>query len=107
MAPTYSDLTHVLAGQDERLAIAVTEGGPSFTRQALRQAVSDFAARLTQAGVRPGDVVCLAFANTVRRWREASTRCMRGRANWLAAQASALIRVASSSPSSASASSAS
>jgi hypothetical protein len=58
-------LYNVLQGDPGAIALKVTEGGPALTRGALQQCVVDLARTLQQAGVRPGDVVSMAFTNTV------------------------------------------
>lgn len=55
----------VLAGLDDALAIIVTNGGPRVTRGQLQQAVVSTALSLRAAGIKPGDVVSIAMANTV------------------------------------------
>ncbi|CAI5984819.1 unnamed protein product [Closterium sp. NIES-65] len=46
-------------------AIVVTQGGPTVTHAALEAAVDGVAAQLRALGVRPGDLVSLAFPNSL------------------------------------------
>jgi acyl-CoA synthetase (AMP-forming)/AMP-acid ligase II len=46
-------------------ALVVTHNGPSCTHSELYAAVVDVALGLRRAGIRPGDVVSMAYANTV------------------------------------------
>ncbi|CAI5484894.1 unnamed protein product [Closterium sp. Yama58-4] len=46
-------------------AIVVTQGGPAVTHAALEAAVDAVAAQLRALGVRPGDLVSLAFPNSL------------------------------------------
>ncbi len=62
----FQQLHQVLEGSDGRLSVAIA-GGPTFSRRTLQACIVDVSARLTAAGVKPGQVVCMAFANTVRR----------------------------------------
>lgn len=66
MAPQLSTLPDVLAGSDGSPAILGGSGGPSFTRGELNALVIHFAESLRASGIKPGDVITIADANTVR-----------------------------------------
>lgn len=59
-------LHDVLTGAPQTPALIVTGGGPTVTRQQLMAAVVDTALSLQRAGIKPGQVVSMAYANTVR-----------------------------------------
>lgn len=59
-------LHDVLTGAPQTPALIVTKGGPTVTRQQLMAAVVDTALALQRAGIKPGQVVSMAYANTVR-----------------------------------------
>lgn len=63
--PGLQTLYNVLQGTPDGLALKVTEGGPVFTRGVLQQCIMDMARSLQIAGIKPGDVVSMAFTNTV------------------------------------------
>lgn len=58
-------LPDILEGRESAPALEVTDGGPVLTRGALRTAVLALARQLSARGVRHGDVVSFAMANTV------------------------------------------
>ncbi|MEW5317020.1 MAG: hypothetical protein WDW38_008353 [Sanguina aurantia] len=62
-----STLYEVLLKNDEQaaLVIAGTPNAHKLSRRQLRECIERTAAQLQQAGIRPGDVVSLAFTNTV------------------------------------------
>lgn len=64
----FSTLHDVLAGpHDPRIdALTLTGSGSHLSRSALYTCVTEFALALQQAGIRPGDVVSMAYVNTVR-----------------------------------------
>jgi len=55
----------ILLGRDDAPAVIVTEGGPTFSRAALRAAAAGLAEQLAALGVGRGDTLAFAFANTV------------------------------------------
>lgn len=61
---TMQTLQDVLRSAPDALSVAIA-GGPSFTRAALERAIHSVAGRLKAAGVKPGDVVCMAFENKI------------------------------------------
>eukprot|EP00798_Chlamydomonas_sp_ICE-L_P003821 gene3821-13893_t len=62
MAPTMYDIT---AGSPGDLSLVLAGGGPKLSRGALHKAIVETALSLQCAGVKPGDVVSTAYANTV------------------------------------------
>lgn len=62
-----STLYEVLLKNDVQaaLVIAGTPNAHKLSRRQLRECIERTAAQLQQAGIRPGDVVSLAFTNTV------------------------------------------
>jgi hypothetical protein len=71
-----STLHDVLAGFPGTVALRLTEG-IIVSRQDLYAAVVETALALQRAGVKPGDVVSMAYANTVSRIAIAMRRCPR------------------------------
>lgn len=63
--PGVATLYDALKGKESATALKVTEGGPVLTRGALQQCIVDMARNLQASGIKPGDVVSMAFANTV------------------------------------------
>ncbi len=78
-----STLVDVLEGSDDALAIQVGSGGARITRSEFRKLVVQTANTLQDSGVRPGDTITIADANTVRVHRQhrttpaARAECMR------------------------------
>jgi acyl-CoA synthetase (AMP-forming)/AMP-acid ligase II len=58
-------LISALEGGDEQLALLITEGGPEYTRKALRQEIFRTAAKFAALGIKRGDVVAMSFDNDV------------------------------------------
>jgi len=64
--PRIDTLAGVLSGSPGAPALVLTDGaGVTVSRGHLLAAVTDVATRLRGAGVRPGDVVSMAYANTI------------------------------------------
>ncbi len=63
-----STLHDVLYGEGapDGAAVVLTDKGPKLSRGDLYAAVVETALALQRAGVKPGDVVSMAYANTVR-----------------------------------------
>ena len=58
-------LADVLKGHGDALGVVCAGGGPSFTRSDLQQRISYVANLLRNSGIKPGDTVSIAKANTV------------------------------------------
>lgn len=58
-------LAEVLKGRSEALGVVCAGGGPSFTRGDLQQRIHYVASLLRNSGIKPGDTVSIAKANTV------------------------------------------
>ncbi|CAI5494494.1 unnamed protein product [Closterium sp. Naga37s-1] len=58
-------LHSAVESRGDAAAIVVTQGGPTVTHGALEAAVDAVAAQLRALGVRPGDLVSLAFPNSL------------------------------------------
>jgi non-ribosomal peptide synthetase component E (peptide arylation enzyme) len=57
-------LDHAAEQHGENLAL-IASGGPHLTHRELHGAIEKAAAQLRRAGVKPGDLVSLAFPNTL------------------------------------------
>eukprot|EP00955_Chlamydomonas_euryale_P090978 364586-Chlamydomonas_euryale.AAC.26 len=78
--PRIDTLAGVLSGSPGAPALVLTDGaGVTVSRGHLLAAVTDVATRLRGAGVRPGDVVSMAYANTVRGCGDGRARLARPR----------------------------
>lgn len=64
---TGQTLVSVLQGSPSSPAIVVGSNGPTLTRGQLLALAEQFAQSLRESGIRPGDVVTIVDANTVRR----------------------------------------
>mmetsp|Transcript_20492 Transcript_20492/g.44810 ORF Transcript_20492/g.44810 Transcript_20492/m.44810 type:complete len:550 (-) Transcript_20492:28-1677(-) len=58
-------LYDVLSGSPQSIALILTAGGKKISRSALQQCVVETSLALRRAGVKPGDVVSTAYANTL------------------------------------------
>ena len=58
-------LADVLKGQSDATGVICAGGGPIFTRGDLQQKINYVASLLRNSGIKPGDTVSIAKANTV------------------------------------------
>ena len=58
-------LADVLKGHSDALGVVCAGGGPSFSRGDLEKRIKYVASLLRNSGIKPGDTVSIAKANTV------------------------------------------
>ena len=58
-------LADVLKGQSDAVGVICAGGGPTFSRGDLQQKIKYVASLLRNSGIKPGDTVSIAKANTV------------------------------------------
>lgn len=65
MSTSSSILLSAIEGFDDLPAVLVTDGGPEYSRKALRHEVYRTAATFAALGISKGDVVALSFDNDI------------------------------------------